>query len=99
MGTIQFEPLADGAIKVGDAVVDGRYVVPAKYGPTPGSYRVKVWWHRKTGRVIVVDGEKVEEYKKIAPQEYNEQTTLTAEVRAGENAFDFALKSAPGGPR
>jgi hypothetical protein len=99
MGTIEFEPRAEGAIKVGEAVHDGRYAVPARLGPTPGSYRVKVWWHRKTGRIIVVDGEKVEEYKKFAPDEYNGNTTLTAEVRAGENVFDFALKSAGGGSR
>lgn len=31
--------------------------------------------------------------KELVPSEYNQKTTLTADVKAGENTFDFDLKS------
>lgn len=31
--------------------------------------------------------------EELVPEKYNKQTTLTADVKAGENTFDFELKS------
>jgi len=45
-------------------------------------------------RVIITATPSMDEANPIlVPARYNAQTTLTAEVKAGKNTFDFALKS------
>jgi len=39
------------------------------------------------------EGEETKKPKEKIPAQYNSKTTLTADVKAGENVFDFELKS------
>ena len=39
------------------------------------------------------EGESTKKAKEKIPAEYNAKTTLTADVKAGDNVFDFELKS------
>lgn len=94
-GTISFVP-ADGiGPTFGGLIEAGRYAVVA---PTPGTKIVRVSAVRPTGRKIPPDplvGETapVDEIAPYIPEQYNDQSTLTCDVVAGPNHFDFHLKS------
>jgi hypothetical protein len=95
-GTIVFVPVAEKMIKVGAAVEEGKYDIPAKYGAYPGEYKVEVVCLRPTGRKVPLDdppGAMGDEVANVVPPEFNKNTTLTATVAAGENQFDFQLES------
>jgi len=66
---------------------DGRYTVYLK----PGTAGAIIGTHRVRISQFGEDGDTTERI----PAAYNEQTTLTADVKPGENTFDFALKSKP----
>ena len=103
-GTVLIDgtPLADGEIlfvpadgKSGpDAgpIKDGKYTIKA----TPGSKKVQIKASRPTAKVDPVMGAAAKE-SMIGP-EYNDQTTLTAEIKAGKNeGVDFKVKALPKG--
>ena len=72
----------------------GAYAIDAAHGPTPGSYKVAI----TTANVAVdeanppMPGEAPKPKAETIPKIYNSQTTLKADIKAGEsNVFDFTL--------
>lgn len=96
-GVIAFVP-AEGTTgpATGGEIRAGRYQLKDDQGPIVGNHKVEILAHRKTGEMIPAippatgDLEKTEQY---IPAKFNTQTTLRAEVSAGENEFDFELQS------
>lgn len=94
-GTISFVPADGKGPTFGGVIEAGRYAVVA---PTPGSKIVRVSAVRPTGRKLPPDplvGETapVDEIAPYIPEQYNDSSTLTCDVVAGPNSFDFHLKS------
>jgi hypothetical protein len=100
-GKIRFIPdgeVVDGKV-AGQAVFadikDGKYSIPAAEGVTVGKNRVEIKSYRGTGKMQVSsagDGEKIEVVEQFIPDDYNSQSTLSAEIKAGENRVDLDLK-------
>ena len=98
-GLIQFEPTSpDVPTMTGGEIEDGYYSIPRAGGPVPGSYKVLITSSPKEAELDPEEGEMpgmVPMPKDVdsIPSQYNAQSTLTAEVKAGEsNTFDFALE-------
>lgn len=94
-GTISFVPADGKGPTFGGLIEAGRYAVVA---PTPGAKVVRVSAVRPTGRKLPPDplvGETVpvDEIAPYIPEQYNDRSTLTCDVVAGPNSFDFHLKS------
>lgn len=97
-GSITFTPTeATKGIVRGGRIENGCYRLMGKAGPTIGWNRVEIHAVRKTGKPapqtnnpLEIGGEDVEEA--VAPQ-YNTESTLTVEIRAGSNTSDFVVSS------
>jgi hypothetical protein len=104
--TFQGQPLEYGNITflstgsppgpVGGALISaGRYDLPAAQGLEPGTYRVMISWPGPGGTLSAEEraaGASPRAKERI-PSEYNENSRLTAEVKAqGTNRLDFDLK-------
>jgi hypothetical protein len=92
-GSIVFLPVAADGPKAAAAIEDGKYTIPAEEGLEPGVYRVEVSWHKPTGRKIpsADPGIMMDETKEAIPARFNTDSTLTAELSAGQAQKDFAL--------
>jgi hypothetical protein len=98
-GTIVFEP-ADGAgPTAGGTIENGEYQLAEEAGVMPGEKTVRITAVRKTGRQIeegppAPPGKMVDEMESYIPDIYNQKSTLTCEVVAGQvNRHNFDLKS------
>jgi hypothetical protein len=96
-GAIAFLPAGDikgEHVRSGGQIVDGKYAIDATRGPNPGTYRVEVFWNKKTGRKVPSgDPPNIkDETKQILPWKYNVRSVLTVEVQPGRNTLDFDLK-------
>ncbi|MCR9117655.1 MAG: hypothetical protein NXI22_11985 [bacterium] len=91
-GSITFIPTGEG-IKGGASITEGKYVVPAKVGLAPGSYKVEIRWNKKTGKKLTSSDTGEEEFvrKEGLPAKFNSATVLTAEIGGGSNTEDFEL--------
>lgn len=105
-GHIVFEPKGQQPTQSGGEVIDGKFNVPREAGAMPGPYVVAVFADDAPLPVGVQPGtvEADAAIRKAAktvlkvPQQYNINTTLTAEIKAGgPNAFTFDLSSKPAG--
>lgn len=94
-GSIVFLPASGEGPKAAAAIEEGKYAIPADVGLKPGAYRVEVSWHKPTGRKIpsADPGIMMDETKEAIPARFNSDSTLTAELAAGDVAKDFALTS------
>lgn len=98
-GTITFLPQSGtSSPSAGAEIVGGTYRVPVERGPKPGAFRVQVSSNRKTGKRIPAgspapEGTLVDEVVEAIPPQYNRESTLTATLAAGENAFDCSLST------
>jgi len=92
-GTITFVPTIDKARPSGGTIVNGEYKVPEEKGANGGAYRVEIHWYKPTGKKIPDSdtGGLVDEVADVIPAKFNTQSTLTAEVSASKNQFDFDL--------
>jgi hypothetical protein len=94
-GSIQFLPAAGAGGMVGVEIRDGRYALPNPPGLVPGTYRVRI--NSRAGDGAAPGGPPDAhladpESKERIPPEYNERTTLRAEVApGGTKTFDFDL--------
>lgn len=97
-GYIQFHPLEGTAgPAAGSEVVQGRFMVPRFQGPFPGQFRIEITASRKTERRVKSDNPAADPivYEQYIPRCYNQQSSLTAEVKTGgPNRFAFALTAA-----
>jgi hypothetical protein len=96
-GGIAFLPEGgDGSaqIRATGEIRDGRYELDSTRGPTPGKYRVEIYWNKKTGRQLTSPSGLAtkDETRQAIPAKYNERTELTVDVKPGRNTFDFDLK-------
>lgn len=73
----------------------GRYTIPASSGPAIGANRVEIHWYRKTGKKVpgLVPGRENDVLAEAIPDRYHAKSELTADVKPGNNEFDFSLKS------
>ena len=93
VGTITFIPESAAAIKTGGIIDSGAYNVDAKIGPPPGKHRVEIRWAKPTGIKTKNEyGEEIMKRQEGLPEKYHNQSTLTAEIKAGKNVIDFALE-------
>jgi hypothetical protein len=94
-GSIVFLPATGEGPKAAAAIEEGKYTIPADVGLKPGGYRVEVSWHRPTGRKVpsADPGIMMDETKEAVPAKFNSDSTLTAELAAGDVEKDFALRS------
>lgn len=91
-GTIDFAPTDPTAGPAsGLPLQDGRYASEAK-GAVVGKSRVEIRAPRDSNQPRG-DGDGKRNYVEAIPARYNAQTTLEVDVQAGDNTFDFALKS------
>lgn len=93
--------------RVSTAIKAGSYSLTADQGPLVGTNKVQIVAIRKTGKTVEVnrrptdtEGEvsgtrpsprKVEIVEQYLPKQFNGSSSLKAEVRAGENEFNFQL--------
>jgi len=70
----------------------GTYSIPAERGATVGRNRVEIISNRETGKSMRVENSVIPETEQILPAEYNTRSTLTEEVKPGENTFDYQLE-------
>jgi hypothetical protein len=105
-GTVTFDgqPVDGGGIvfigsgtqgeKASGRIEGGKYSLEAKL--PSGSYKVEIRWLKPTGKSIPNKsdaGTSTEETKEVIPMEYNSQSKLTADIKSGQNTFNFDLKS------
>lgn len=101
-GVITFLP-ADTELPTqgGGAVVDGKYSISKDQGLVPGKYRVVISSSRdelekSKDMANGMPGMAPPVPKEALPAQYNTNSILTAEVKAGDaNLFEFDLKDAP----
>lgn len=99
-GRILFLPqTAEGGPVVTAAIQDGHYVLSSSEGPTLGLHRVEVEGELKLG--FALDDEQAYAQRKGAPlppnpipPQFNQQSTLSTVIKAGENVFDVAIPAA-----
>ena len=95
-GSIVFAPEpGSGSTKVAAPIEGGEYEIGAERGASPGTYRVEINWPKKTGRQVASadPGMMMDETEEAIPQKYNTESTLTRELKAGENTHDFDLQA------
>lgn len=96
-GYIQFSPLAGTAgPTAGTDVVDGKFSIPAQGGTFAGKFLVSITAAGRTGRKVInpLSGTTADEIAQLLPPQYNRESKLQAEVKAGgPNRFDFPLVS------
>ncbi|TWU25288.1 hypothetical protein Pla52o_15860 [Novipirellula galeiformis] len=98
-GTIAFIPTGETlGPTTGAQIVNGVYAVPAKKGAVIGMHQVQITSMQKTGQQIEAGppeppGTMVDMIEQIVPSQYNTTSTLTVNVKPGENNnVDFALE-------
>ena len=77
-----------GRISNGTTDAEGKYVL--SYGP---DVRGAVLGKHSVAITVEENMELPADQQTVIPPRYNVKTTLSAEVKAGENTFDFPLKS------
>lgn len=98
-GSIQFVPGTDASGKplrgkaVQALISEGAFSLDADQGPVVGMNQVLINATKKTGKFQEFDGQKTEILKQYIPAKYNTNSTLTYEIKSGENTADFALET------
>jgi hypothetical protein len=96
-GLIRFipnTPVVDGQVAGKPAfgkIENGTYSIPSDRGATVGSNRVEIVSYRKTGKKTPMEDTMIEETEQILADKYNVKSTLTADVKSGDNKLDFKL--------
>jgi hypothetical protein len=92
-GSIAFLPAGGPGPKAGGAIVEGKYHVPAEFGPQAGPHRVEIRWAKPTGKKYKSEtGNLLEVTQEGLPAKYHNQTELTADLKSGRNTVNFYLK-------
>ncbi|MEX1224600.1 MAG: hypothetical protein WEA31_08640 [Pirellulales bacterium] len=102
--TVNGEPVESGHIEfrpqpgtsgptAGSPIHGGEYEITSGQGPFTGAFRVEIRAMRDSGRMIddLATGERVPALEQFLPPEYNENSSLTAEVTAEQQRYDFDL--------
>jgi hypothetical protein len=92
VGSITFIPTSEKGIKCGGLIVNGAYTVEPKFGPVPGPHRVEIHWAKATGKKYKNEfGEEIDVRQEGLPDKYHVNSTLTADIKSGNNVIDFHL--------
>jgi hypothetical protein len=108
--TLDGQPLAHGVLQMvptsqnegtpcGALIEDGKFAIPRQQGPVPGDYTVTINSNQEGAEGRAPAGapgpvSTAEHSKELIPPEYNTQSKLTAQVKAGApNTLEFALKT------
>ncbi|MEX0642580.1 MAG: hypothetical protein WD468_07755 [Pirellulales bacterium] len=95
LGKISFTPLpGTPSPTAGATITDGYFQVPADKGLRAGTFRVEIKAVRATGKQMRDDlsGEVIERREQYIPARYNENSELTAEIKAGDSEpLEFAI--------
>jgi hypothetical protein len=96
--TVDNDPLVEGRIVY--VLKDKAMEAPIKDGTysmkdvPEGSAKVQIWYPKVVGKKAGLPGSPaLEEYKETLPDRYNVQTTLKADVQAGDNTINWPLKT------
>jgi hypothetical protein len=91
-GTIIFKPgpTTYGLSAVAE-IVDGKYHIPVDKGPAVGENIVQFTGARKTGGIVISDGEWQQEWVEIFPPEYGDASKEVRRIEPGRNVIDFNL--------
>jgi hypothetical protein len=93
VGTITFLPASGDGVKCGGLIENGQYKVEQKLGLAPGQHRVEIRWSKSTGKKSRNEfGEEIIVRQEGLPDKFHTNSTLTAEVKSGENFLDFKLE-------
>lgn len=91
-GAIAFTPIDGNTAGTGGDIVDGRYAVNANLGPSKVAINIpKVVGERKL--YDTPDSPVRPVVEESLPPKYNDQTTLTFDVKPGPNEQNFSLKT------
>lgn len=103
--TLDGQPLEEGTISiypdvkvkgtlVQTKIVAGKFSLTKQDGPATGANRVSITATKKTGKKVSNDGVESDETIQYIPWQYNEETTLRADVKPepAKNEFVFDLK-------
>lgn len=93
VGTITFLPASGDGVKGGGLIENGQYKVEQKLGLAAGQHRVEIRWSKATGKKSKNEfGEEIAVRQEGLPNKYHSDSTLTAELKSGENVLDFKLE-------
>lgn len=91
-GAIAFTPTDGNSTATGGEIVGGRYTVNANIGPSKVAIRVpKTVGERKLYDTPDSPVRPIQE--ESLPAKYNDETTLTYDVKPGDNEQNFSLKT------
>ena len=96
-GQILFTPTGKMGSVAGAAIENGEYYIPREQGPVAGPHKVTITASRKTGEQMKAmppapPGQMIDLKEEYIPKKYNEQSTLSISLEAGENSeVDFDL--------
>ncbi|QDV32344.1 hypothetical protein ElP_01720 [Tautonia plasticadhaerens] len=102
-GFVLFEPAPgqEGGLAVGGSIRSGRFAIPGRDGPTPGSYSVRIYASSGV-QASPAPGESPRSPRPmidLIPGRYNERTELAATVTPdGPNEYRFELIGEPAPP-
>lgn len=91
-GVVQYIP-PDGT-PVAAEITEGHYEIAAERGLEPGSFNVKLFGYRETGRMLVSTedpSKKEPEVVELLPRKYNQASEIVVELSQGMNAKNFEL--------
>lgn len=97
-GAISFAPSGETqGMTAGGAITNGRFRIESDRGPVVGTNQVRINASAKTGRKVQAPmsepGVLTDEIVEAVPARFNSKSTLTRELKAGENRLDFELSS------
>ena len=95
-GSITFLPADTTKGRVsGGQIQNGEYSFTGDLGPTLGEQTVKINWQKPTGKKAkdMDTGNELDETAEVIPNKYHVQSQEKRTIKAGENSFDFDLKS------
>ena len=104
--SLEGESIQDGRISLipidgtkgpasGGTISLGKYSIPANKGPVIGRHRVEITASRKTGKQLKAMPPAtgtMDEMEQYIPSKYNTTSTLTTEIKQGDNTANFNLK-------
>jgi hypothetical protein len=92
-GSIAFLPTGSGGPKAAAAIEQGAYTISSEDKLVPGKYRVEISWRKPTGKKIpsADPGITADETVEAVPAKFNTNSTLIAEIGAGDVEKNFEL--------
>lgn len=91
-GIIEFVPAGGEGTQAGTTIEKGQYSIPRDKGLAAGTYKVMIF--SPDNKQVTPDpggNPFFAKAKERIPAKYNEQTTLTREIKSGSNPVDFNL--------